>query len=303
MWLKRRSTTGSHRLFDTIRGATKELYSDSSEAEATDATNLTAFNSDGFSLGSGVSNSSSTTYVGWTWDAGTSTVTNTAGSISSQVRANASAGFAVITGSTPSTNINFTFGHGLGVAPSLVIYKHTAVSGNWQTYHRSGGGNNYNLNSTAGPANSGTWSGLDPTSTLITIPSSIISANSSAFVCYAFSPVSGYSSFGSYTGNGSTDGPFVFCNFRPRWVMVKASSSVSYGSWRIYDSARGSYNVIQQELYANISNSEDASNTIVDFLSNGFKLRSGAIDGWNGSGATIIYAAFAESPFQYARAR
>jgi hypothetical protein len=109
-----------------------------------------------------VNGSGEATYVAWTWDAGSSTVTNTEGSITSQVRANASAGFAVITGSTPSTNINFTFGHELGVAPSLVIYKHTAVSGNWQTYHRSGGGNNYNLNGTAGPANSGTWSGLDP---------------------------------------------------------------------------------------------------------------------------------------------
>ena len=306
LWFKGRSSARDNVLYDSVRGTTKSVSSNLTASEYT-GTDLVSFNSNGFTVGPTdvwyAVNETGLSIVTWAWDAGTSTVTNTAGSISSQVRANASAGFAVITGSTPSTNINFTFGHGLGVAPSLVIYKHTAVSGNWQTYHRSGGGNNYNLNSTAGPANSGTWSGLDPTSTLITIPSSIISANSSAFVCYAFSPVSGYSSFGSYTGNGSADGPFVFCNFRPRWVMVKASSSVSYGSWRIYDSARGSYNVIQQELYANISNSEDASNTIVDFLSNGFKLRSGAIDGYNGSGATIIYAAFAESPFQYARAR
>jgi hypothetical protein len=218
------------------------------------------------------------------------------------VRANASAGFAVITGSTPSTNINFTFGHGLGVAPSLVIYKHTAVSGNWQTYHRSGGGNNYNLNSTAGPANSGTWSGLDPTSTLITITSVIVSANSSAFVCYAFSPVAGYSSFGSYTGNGSADGPFVYTGFRPRWVMVKRTNST--GNWVIWDAARSGYNAVNDTLAADSANTENAltNNNELDILSNGFKLRiSRAI--LNASGGSFIYAAFAEHPFATSRAR
>jgi hypothetical protein len=242
VWIKQRSGATSHTLHDTIRGTQLEIYSNSSSQEYPSANGLTAFNSDGFTLGNqNYYNGSGLTFVAWTWDAGSSTVTNTQGSITSQVRANASAGFAVITGSTPSTSINFTFGHGLGVAPSLVIYKHTAVSGNWQTYHRSGGGNNYNLNSTAGPANSGTWSGLDPTSTLITIPSGIVSANSSAFVCYAFSPVAGYSSFGSYTGNGSATGPVISgLGFQPYFVMIKASSTT--GDWWMYDGARSPSN-------------------------------------------------------------
>jgi hypothetical protein len=300
VWVKARNVGYSHRLWDVVRGATKGLLSDGTSAEFTEVNGLTSFNSDGFSVGTSLSESAKT-YVAWTWDAGTSTVTNTDGSISSQVRANASAGFAVITGSTPSTNINFTFGHGLGVAPSLVIYKHTAVSGNWQTYHRSGGGNNYNLNSTAGPANSGTWSGLDPTSTLITIPSVIVSANSSAFVCYAFSPVAGYSSFGSYVGNGAQpEGPFIYTGFKPAFLMIK-SSSAGLDGWFIMDNKRPSNNLVNKYLYANTSDSEADAN-ICDFCANGFKIRYNYA-GINQNAATYIYAAFAEHPFQSSRAR
>jgi hypothetical protein len=300
VWVKARNVGYSHRLWDVVRGATKGLLSDGTSAEFTEVNGLTSFNSDGFSVGTSLSESAKT-YVAWTWDAGSSTVTNTEGSITSQVRANASAGFAVITGSTPSTNINFTFGHGLGVAPSLVIYKHTAVSGNWQTYHRSGGGNNYNLNSTAGPANSGTWSGLDPTSTLITIPSVIVSANSSAFVCYAFSPVAGYSSFGSYVGNGvQPEGPFIYTGFKPAFLMIK-SSSAGLDGWFIMDNKRPSSNLVNKYLYANTSDSEADAN-ICDFCANGFKIRYNYA-GINQNGATYIYAAFAEHPFQSSRAR
>ena len=297
VWYKSRNNVGNHALFDVVRGATKRLVANDTAAEDT-RSGVTSFNSDGWTEGS-FDNQSGYTYVGWAFNGGSSTVTNNAGSITSQVRANASAGFAVITGSTPSTNINFTFGHGLGVAPSLVIYKHTAVSGNWQTYHRSGGGNNYNLNSTAAPANSGTWSGLDPTSTLITIPSGIVSANSSAFVCYAFSPVAGYSSFGSFTGNGSNDGPMLWLGFRPKWFMYKDVTGAS--PWVVLDAARTPSNVVGAYL---IPNTSDAESTVgvIDFLSNGVKVRysGGSI---NVSGFTYIYACFAESPFQYARAR
>ena len=248
-------------------------------------------------------NENALTYVAWTWDAGSSTVTNTAGSITSQVRANASAGFSVMTGSTPASSVNFTFGHNLGIAPSLVIYKHTAVSGNWQVYHRSGGGNNYNLNSTAGPANSGTWSGLDPSSTLITIPSGIVSANSSAFVCYAWAPVAGYSAFGSYTGNGSADGPMVWTGFRPRFLLWKRSDST--GDWIIFDSARDTYNYAEKQLLPNSSSAEVVTGggfVRIDFLSNGFKIRS--TDSYvNANGGTYVYFAVAENPFAYSRAR
>jgi hypothetical protein len=304
VWLKRRSATANNRIYDQIRGATKSIYTDLTDAEGTESTGLTAFTSTGFSLGDQAGhNSLNGTFVGWCWDAGSSTVTNTQGSITNaQVRANTTAGFSVITITTPSSG-TFTFGHGLGIAPSLLICKSRTSAYSWPVYHRSNGAGAYlYLNSTAATASSNIWQNTNPTSTLVYGDSSNWGTNE-PYVIYAFAPQVGYSSFGSYTGNGSSDGPFVYTGFRPRWVMVKASTSVSFGSWRIYDSARGSYNVIQQELYANLSNSEDASNTIVDFLSNGFKLRSGAIDGYNGSGATIIYAAFAESPFNYARAR
>ena len=306
VWIKSRSSANWHNVLDTVRGNLLILYTNDTRADSLETVaSLTSFDSTGFTLSgngdTGVNNvnGSGISYTAWTWDAGSSTVTNTQGSITSSVRANASAGFAVITGSTPSTNINFTFGHGLGVAPSLVIYKHTAVSGNWQTYHRSGGGNNYNLNSTAGPANSGTWSGLDPTSTLITIPSGIVSANSSAFVCYAFSPVAGYSAMGSYTGNGSADGPFVYTGHRSRWIMLKRTDTS--GGWVLIDTARSTYNLAVTYLYADLSNAESTFD-VLDINSNGFKLRN-TFANWNASGGTYVFVSFAENPFQYARAR
>lgn len=317
VWGKARSVAGyNHQLFDVVRGtgSTKDLSSSLTAAEGsatTDAASygyLSSFTSDGFgtttgSVNNAYWNGSSTTYVAWCFDAGSNTVSNTQGSITTSVRASASSGFAVITGSTPSSTTNFSFGHNLGIAPSLVIYKHTAVSGNWHVYHRNGGGNNYNLNSTAGPANSGLWSGLDPTSTLITIPSTIISANSSAFVCYAWAPVAGYSSFGSYVGNGSADGPFVFTGMRPRWIMIKRTDVDVSSHWIIWDAARDSFNAAQSYLLPNDSLAEGTTAAVaIDFLSSGFKLRNSSTN-QNTSNGTYIYAAFAESPFQYARAR
>jgi len=309
LWLKTRSVIQNHLLYDTVRGYTQFLNSNNTNTEGTGngSTDLTGFTSDGFTLGGSVNgaNYGGATYAAWCWDAGSSTVTNTAGSITSSVRANATAGFAVITGSTPASNVNFTFGHGLGVAPSFVIYKHTAVSGNWHVYHKSGGGNNYNLNSTAGPANSGTWSGLDPTSTLITIPSGIISALSSAFVCYAFSPVAGYSSMGLIQANGSTDGPFVYTGHRSRFVLIKGTTRAS--NWVVIDTARNTYNVIDYYLQPNSSAAQatasSTSGPYIDVLSNGFKIRSNGGDVNNSGSDQYIYVSFAESPFNYSRAR
>jgi hypothetical protein len=316
IWGKARSQAYNHQIYDIIRdtGASKVLMSNSTAAEGGANAALygyvSGFNSNGFATTAGTTDNSywnelNTTYVAWTWDAGTTTDTNnTAGSISSQVRANATAGFSIVT--YTGTGANATVGHGLGVAPAMMIVKRRSTTDDWAVYHSAIGATKFlYLNLTSAQDTSSTrWQDTTPSSTVFSIGSSgQVNGSGSTYVAYCFAPVVGYSSFGSYTGNGSSDGPFVYTGFRPRWVMVKASTSVSFGSWRIYDSARGSYNVIQQELYANLSNSEDASNTIVDFLSNGFKLRSGAIDGYNGSGATIIYAAFAESPFNYARAR
>ena len=304
VWIKQRSGANNHRLYDAVRGATKALYSNLTNSEGTDSTGLTSFTSDGFTLGDGdvVWNASGQTYAAWCWDAGSSTVTNTQGSITSSVRANATAGFSITTLTTPSSG-TFTFGHGLGIAPSLLICKSRTSAYSWPVYHRSTGAGVYlYLNSTAATASSNIWQSTNPTSTLIYGDSSNW-GTSEPYVVYAFAPVVGYSSFGSYTGNGSsTDGPFVYTGFRARYLLIKTTANIS-GNWYILDTARDTVNVMPLDLYANDPAAESTVTTNqLDILSNGFKLR-GTGGGMNGSGHTLIYAAFAESPFNYARAR
>ncbi len=313
VWIKSRSASGSHNLFDAVRGATNLLETQNTDPETTNATTtLTSFNSNGFSLSSSTRvNGNGTTYAGWAWDAGSSTVTNTQGSITSSVRANPSAGFSVVsyTGiSGYTSNINpGTVGHGLNAEPFMLIVKNRDVSGEaWQVYHKSlGNDKNLILNSTGavgGPSNEW-WNSTTPTSTVFSVRNSgAVNGLNQKIIAYCFAPVAGYSSFGSYTGNGSTDGPFVYTGFRPRWILYKNSSQAS--DWAVYDAVRSSYNVVNDYLTPNTSAAEgvDYTNGNFDILSNGFKIRATWI-GQNGSGNTIIYAAFAESPFQYARAR
>jgi hypothetical protein len=304
VWIKARSQgTDWHALFNTIVGATTRLFSNSTAAEATNAQTLSAFTSDGFSLGNTSEvNGSSMTYAAWCWDAGSSTVTNTQGSITSQVRANASAGFSVVT--YTGTNVAATIGHGLGVEPHLIICKSRSGSTGWLVYHKSLGNTNYLiLNSTdASAAAAGAWNNTTPTSTVFTIGTgSFVNTNGATQVSYCFAPVAGYSSFGSYTGNGSADGPFVYTGFRPRWVIIKRTDTTNH--WIIQDAARNTYNVVDLKLVANTSGIENDPTTVgdtgantLDFLSNGFKCRHTAT-GTNASGGTYVYAAFAESPF------
>ena len=311
IWIKSRSNSSTeHTVADTVRGlgssgAYYRLFTNTTDSELNDGYDVTAITSTGFSLTNGFfSNNASQTYVAWTWDAGTSTVTNTAGSITSQVRANPSAGFSVLTytGTGPSA----TIGHGLGVAPGLVIVKRRDASGPvWAVYHSALGPNKILQLQTTDAAGtySGYW-GTPNSSTFGIISGSDIATGGGTYVGYCWAPVSGYSSFGSYTGNGSTDGPFVYTGFRPRWIMFKFSSG-SGGDWFVFDSARNTYNYVQNVLYPNASTQEQTSadgNTIL-LLSNGFKLNNVTYYGWNGNGSTYIYAAFAENPFQYARAR
>jgi hypothetical protein len=298
VWLKRRDSADSHQLFDIIRGATNFLGSDTTNAEQTLATLLTSFNSDGFSIGSYYPSSS--TWAAWAWDAGTSTdPSNTAGSITSQVRANVSAGFSVATW-TGTGSGSATVGHGLGVAPRMMIVKDRSNARNWLVYHTTlGASSGVALNSTgaASGADAGWWNNTSPTSTVATIGT--YGNESANYVGYFWTPVVGYSSMGSYVGNGSSDGSFVYTGFRPRWILVKASSFTQ--GWALFDTARSTYNASSMVfLQPNTSNSE--STTDIDILSNGFKAR--ANDGnMNGSGQTYIYYAVAENPFQYARAR
>jgi hypothetical protein len=303
VWIKARNTSSyNHFLFDIVRGVNKELNSNTTDSEYTRPApgSLTAFNSDGFTLNTAVGvNDSGTTYVGWTWDGGTSTVSNTQGSITSQVRANPTAGFSVVTWVYNSGS--GSIGHGLGVAPQLILQKdRTNGSYNWDVYHVSlGATKRLILNNTNAAETQPAWNNTSPTSTLFYSGSSWYT-NGDNMVSYCFAPVVGYSNFGSYTGNGSSDGPFVYTGFRPRWVMLKQSSGSGTG-WQIHDTSRNTYNVMNNRLQPNNSDAE-STYTTSDFLSNGFKLRD-ADASWNSNGATYIYAAFAESPFNYSRAR
>jgi hypothetical protein len=301
VWIKARDTNYSHQLIDIIRGGTKPMFSDRTDAEGT-FQSITSFNSDGYTVSTELGvNGSGTPFVAWTWDAGDNTVTNDVGSISSQVRANASAGFSIVTwtvGTAP-----YTVGHGLNAEPYMIITKSRTGSGtNWGTYHRSTGNQSRTYLNLTLAASSGesVWNNTTPTSTVFSLGSS--GEFSGDMVAYCFAPVAGYSSFGSYTGNGSADGPFVYTGFRPRWIMIKRSSSgASGGNWIIKDTSRPGYNTTNLNLFANSSTSETTEYPF-DILSNGFKIRETDID-INASGGTYVWAAFAEHPFQYARAR
>ncbi len=299
VWTKMRNAANQHLLYDAVRGATLALATDNTNAETTRSTTITSFDSSGFTTGSSAdTNGSGNTYVGWCWDAGSSTVTNTQGSITSQVRANASAGFSIVSW-TGNGTAGATVGHGLGAKPFLRIIKRrdaTSTIG-WMTFHESASSSYFTLNS----ANAATpASEAAPTSSVFSLPADANSnASGGTYVAYCFAPVAGYSSFGSYTGNGSADGPFVYTGHRVRWLLVK--NATNGGSWVLHDTTRSTYNVSGQELLPDSSGAEYTF-TRFDFLSNGFKGRS-TNNASNTNGDIYIYAAFAENPFQYARAR
>jgi hypothetical protein len=300
VWAKARSSAQNHSLTDTLRGPTLNLIANTTGAEAGLST-LFAVNKYGLTLGNDVSvNSGGVTEVVWGWQAGQNTsATNTNGSITSTVSANTTAGFSVVT--YTGTGANATVGHGLGVAPAMYIVKNRGQTGDWCVYHQNMNATpqNYymqlNLTSAAG-ANSTIWNNTAPTSTTFAIGSYLYGTGIN-YVAYCWAAVPGYSAFGSYTGNGSTDGPFVYTGFRPRWILLKNSASAT--AWFMFDSSRDTYNVVGQYIQAQ-SNTTEATQASVDFLSNGFKLRV-ATD--PNAAASYIYAAFAENPFNSSRAR
>jgi hypothetical protein len=300
VWIKSRSAATDHKLTDSVRGTTKALISDTTGAETTDTNGLTAFGSTGFTVGTDtVYNNSGATYVGWNWKGGGTGVSNTAGSITSTVSANTTAGFSIVT--YTGTGATATIGHGLGATPSMMIMKKRSNAGAWKVYHTILGNTKIlELNATDAAQTSSTyWNNTSPTSTLITVGSNgDINASGETYVSYCFTPIAGYSAFGSYTANGSTDGPFVYLGFRPRWLMIKRIDGVD--SWVIEDSSRDTYNVDKNYILAD-SNGAEGATDLRDLLSNGFKCRSIAQN--ITSGATYIYAAFAENPFTIARAR
>jgi len=308
-WIKDRTSARSHVLVDTVRSGSPmlTLYSDLTSAEDNSSPNYNPTSISGSSItlaGAKLGiNNAGDNYVMWGWSAGSSNVTNTSGSITSTVSAGATQGFSVVTWTQAAPAS--TIGHGLGVAPNMIIVKQRNVVNSWYVRHSSiTAGNDYALilNSTAAATNTANiWNNTAPTSTVFSIGTAW---GAGTMVAYCFSAVAGYSAFGSYAGNGSTDGPFVYCGFRPRFVMWKDTTSTSAGSdWFMFDTSRNTYNTLNNELAANLSSAENIADggQLIDILSNGFKPRMNSYG--NASGATNIYVAFAENPFKYSLAR
>jgi hypothetical protein len=304
VWIKNRSAIQNHALFDQVRGATKYLSSNATTAETTDVNSLIEFNKNGFYIGSSSAvNTLNNNYVAWAWKAGSTGVTNTSGSITSTVSANTTNGFSVVT--YTGTGTTGSVGHGLGVAPKMIIGKARTLaggdSGNWTVWHTSLSSSTMviSMNGTSTPSDSAVNGAKPlPTSSVIYVNnSSGVNSSGSTLVQYCFAEIDGFSKFGSYVGNASTNGAFVYCGFKPAFVMTKCISTT--GDWRIYDNLRPGYNVQGGTLLAN-STAAETTSAEIDLLSNGFKLRTTTDPN---AAQTYIFAAFAETPFKYATAR
>jgi hypothetical protein len=307
VWIKNRSATSNHSLTDTVRGVGLGLTTSTTPTAENGDQDIAEMNKFGMTLigASYRTTASANNFVYWAWKGGGAATTNTSGSITSQVSANVAANFSVVT--YTGTGANATVGHGLGVAPSMIFIKQrstASVNGNWCVYHQSLGGTSQLTlnNTTAVDSNIGYFNNTTPTSSVFSIGTFEVTNRSTAtYVAYCFAPVAGYSAFGSYTGNGLPDGPFVYTGFKPRWLLVKANAA-GY-TWCIWDSTRNTYNVTNIILQADQTAAEtsSAATNEFDFLSNGFKCRQNNFA--NNSGVSYIYAAFAEYPFKIARAR
>jgi len=297
-WIKIRTTGFNHRLQDSVRGATKSLYTNLTNAEQTNTDGVLSFDTDGFSLGddatNGSFNRSGDTFVSWNWLGGGTASSNTDGSITSTVSANTTSGFSIV--SYTGTGSNATVGHGLGVTPKMVIIKNRSDGTQfWGVYHASLSGADQYLvldQNVSAQSGSAIFNSTHPTSSVFSVGThGTTNESGDNFIAYCFADVKGFSKFGSYTGNGNADGTFVYTGFSPSFVMLKRTNTT--GSWTMYDNKRHTYNPNGEYLLANSSGaSVDFDN--VDFLSNGFKLRDASFN--NGSGDTIIYMCFAEEP-------
>ena len=307
LWIKERTSTSQNFLFDSNRGVGRYLHSDSTSPEGNDV-HQTSFDTNGFGIGQqNGTNENSQTYVAWQWKAnGGTTSSNSDGGITSTVQANTTAGFSIVTwtGNGSQTNI----GHGLGTTPEMIWIKNRSDNENWWVGCSAAGtigdGKHLFLNKTDALATNNTsFINADPTSTVFDVGGSsstdnMINGSSDNMLAYCFTSIKGYSKIGSYIGNGSSDGTFVYTGFAPAWLMVKRSDGSN--DWVIFDNKRTPSNVIRKYLYANSSTQEDSASAgfsnMVDFVSNGFKLRN-TFNNSNGSGVSIIYMAFAEHPF------
>ena len=292
-WIKARSNAENHNLFDAVRGVTKRIRSNGSEAEDTRTTSLTAFGTDGFTLGSGSQvNTNGWTFASWNWKANGAGSANTVGSVSSTVSVNATSGFSIV--SWQGTDANASVGHGLSKAPTMVFYKTRGLGESWVVYNKQiGAGNKLILNDTSASSSSSTnfQNGLDPNNSVFYVGANATNKNT-PMIAYCFTDVQGYSKIGSYTGNANADGTFVYTGFKPAWLMVKNTATTS--SWEVWDAKRNTFNPTAKSIFPDGAGAEYDYTNRVDLLSNGFKLRTTSSP--NGSGNTHIYMAFAEAP-------
>jgi len=305
VWIKRRTETADHRIFDSVRGPAKILYSSSSAQENPDTSSLTSFDDDGFSAVSDYgTNGNGGNFVAWCWRAGVGTTsTNTDGTIPSVVSANQDAGFSIVSWtSTGSNDALQTVGHGLNTAPNMIILKNRDAAVNWRVYHSGipSPNNSLSLNTTEVAFNF--WPSVgDDTFGLAnsTTTGQASGTGNQDIIAYCWTEIEGFSKFGSYEGNLNADGPFVYCGFKPAWVMIKTAEQS--GDWIILDSSRNPTNPCNNRIDAN-SSGEETPETLIDFLSNGFKLRTSSASK-NPDGEKVVFMAFAESPFQTANSK
>ena len=301
VWIKQRTSNNPHTLQDTSRGFAGNgeinlLVSNTTGAEVTNGA-FESFNTNGFGVGgtnvaSGAYNLSGYNYVAWQWKAnGGTTVSNTSGSTTTTVQANQDAGFSIVTYLSNGNVSNQTLGHGLGVAPDVIISKRRGATTDWPVYHKSlGVGSIIYLDTNAAASTSSPPYKDTPTSTVFSTQNEFQASDN--YVSYCFAEKQGYSKFGKYVGNGSTNGPFVYTGFKPALIITKNADATD--SWNLLDIKRSPYNVADKYLQADNANAE-GTYTFYDILSNGFKIRN--TGNANISGNDIIFMAFAENPF------
>ena len=296
-WIKDRTDIEANKLFDSVRGATKSIRSQDTSAEATNTEDLQSFDSDGFTVGSNgsVNKSNGDYFVGWSWKAGGSASSNYDGSITSTVSANQTAGFSIVS-YTGNATAGATIGHGLGVAPKWVIVKNRINAQNWFIYHIGIGATKViYLDLTNAPQTlTQAWNDTAPTSSVVSLGTEAGTNQSGAnMLAYCFAEKQGYSKFGSYTGNGNADGPMVYTGFKPAYLLIRRTDTTN--NWHIHDNKRDPINQVEKYLLADTNGAESSdTNKGIDFLSNGFKLRT-THGSHNTSGGTYIFMAFGQS--------
>ena len=303
VWIKRRNQAANHNLFDAVRGATKTIKSNLTNAEATVADTLKSFDSDGFTLGDdatvGEVNPNTYTMASWNWLGANGTASNTDGSITSTVSANTTSGFSIV--KYTGTGADMTVGHGLNAVPKMIIVKALDTGTDpWWVYHASLG-NSAKLRFNETNASSTTadyiWNQTTPTSSVFSLDGANngSNANGNNFIAYCFADVKGFSKFGSYTGNGNADGTFCYTGFKPAFVIMKRTDTSA--SWFMKDNKRDPFNPAEQTLAPDSASSEAGWGTgdDIDLLSNGFKMKDNSTY-INASGGSYIYMAFAEEP-------